>query len=226
MTEETLAIEATEASPSNPAESTQAPKTYTQKEVDDMMARTKTAITKKVASRYEDLGDPEHIRQVLDQHSKREQDLALKRGEFEKVLQEKLSQRDTEIQKRDRIIEEFKLNSPLLDAAARHRSVNPDQVKALIRDRVRLGTDGEVEVLDLEGKVRYDDSGRLLSVDSYVQEFLSKNPHFVQATPSTTSSRSNVSGASGKLDVNKLDMNDPEHRKLYAEFRKTSGIVK
>ena len=172
MTEETLAIEATEASPSNPAESTQAPKTYTQKEVDDMMARTKTAITKKVASRYEDLGDPEHIRQVLDQHSKREQDLALKRGEFEKVLQEKLSQRDTEIQKRDRIIEEFKLNSPLLDAAARHRSVNPDQVKALIRDRVRLGQDGEVEVLDLEGKVRYDDSGRLLSVDSYVQEFL------------------------------------------------------
>ena len=226
MTEETLAIEATEASPSNPAESTQAPKTYTQKEVDDMMARTKTAITKKVASRYEDLGDPEHIRQVLDQHSKREQDLALKRGEFEKVLQEKLSQRDTEIQKRDRIIEEFKLNSPLLDAAARHRSVNPDQVKALIRNNVRLGTDGEVEVLDLEGKVRYDDSGRLLSVDSYVQEFLSKNPHFVQATPSTTSSRSNVSGASGKLDVNKLDMNDPEHRKLYAEFRKTSGIVK
>ena len=226
MTEETLAIEATEASPSNPAESTQATKTYTQKEVDDMMARTKTAITKKVASRYEDLGDPEHIRQVLDQHSKREQDLALKRGEFEKVLQEKLSQRDTEIQKRDRIIEEFKLNSPLLDAAARHRSVNPDQVKALIRNNVRLGTDGEVEVLDLEGKVRYDDSGRLLSVDSYVQEFLSKNPHFVQATPSTTSSRSNVSGASGKLDVNKLDMNDPEHRKLYAEFRKTSGIVK
>lgn len=226
MTEETLAIEATEASPSNLAESTQAPKTYTQKEVDDMMARTKTAITKKVASRYEDLGDPEHIRQVLDQHSKREQDLALKRGEFEKVLQEKLSQRDTEIQKRDRIIEEFKLNTPLLDAAARHRAVNPDQVKALIRNNVRLGQDGEVEVLDTEGKVRYDDSGRLLSVDSFVQTWLQSNPHFVQATPSTTSSRSNVSGSSGKLDVAKLDMSNPEHRKLYAEFRKTSGIVK
>ena len=118
------------------------------------------------------------------------------------------------------------MNSPLLDAAARHRAVNPDQVKALIRNNVRLGQDGEVEVLDTEGKVRYDDSGRLLSVDSYVQNWLQENPHFVQATPSTTSSRSNVSGASGKLDVNKLDMNDPEHRKLYAEFRKTSGIVK
>jgi len=226
MTEETLAMEATEASPSNPAESTQATKTYTQKEVDDMMARTKTAVTKKVASKYEDLGDPEHIREILTQHQKREQEQALKRGEFEKVLQEKLSQRDTEIQKRDRIIEEFKLNSPLLDAAARHRAVNPDQVKALIRNNVRLSPDGEVEVLDSEGKVRYDDSGRLLSVDSYVQNWLQENPHFVQATPSTTSSRSNVSGASAKLDVSKLNMNDPEHRKIYAEFRKTSGIVK
>jgi hypothetical protein len=216
----------TEGTETSTEQQPQAVKTYTQKEVDDMMARTKTAVTKKLTSKYEDLGDPDELRNIVSSYRTQQQDLEIKKGNFEKVLQEKLSQRDTEIQKRDRIIEEFKLNTPLLDAAARHRSVNPDQVKALIRDRVRLGTDGEVEVLDLEGKVRYDDSGRLLSVDSYVQEFLSKNPHFVQATPSTTSSRSNVSGASGKLDVNKLDMNNPEHRKLYAEFRKTSGIIK
>jgi hypothetical protein len=79
--------------------------------------------------------------------------------------------------------------------------------------------------LDSEGKVRYDDAGRLLSVDSYVQNWLQENPHFVQATPSTTSSRSNVSASSGKLDVSKLDMKNPEHRKIYAEFRKTAGIV-
>jgi hypothetical protein len=216
--------EATEASSTN-TETTQATKTFTQDEVNALMARTKTQLEKKFSSKYDDLGDPDHIRQVLDQHTKREQEQALKRGEFEKVLQEKLSQRDTEIQKRDRIIEEFKLNSPLLDAAARHRAVNPDQVKALIRNNVRLSTDGEVEVLDSEGKVRYDDAGRLLSVDSYVQNWLQENPHFVQATPSTTSSRSNVSASSGKLDVSKLDMKNPEHRKIYAEFRKTAGIV-
>jgi hypothetical protein len=216
--------EATEASSTN-AETTQATKTFTQDEVNALMARTKSQLEKKFSSKYDDLGDPDHIREVLSQHQKREQEQALKRGEFEKVLQEKLSQRDTEIQKRDRIIEEFKLNSPLLDAAARHRAVNPDQVKALIRNNVRLSTDGEVEVLDSEGKVRYDDAGRLLSVDSYVQNWLQENPHFVQATPSTTSSRSNVSANSGKLDVSKLDMKNPEHRKIYAEFRKTSGII-
>jgi hypothetical protein len=89
---------------------------------------------------------------------------------------------------------------------------------------VRLGNEGEPEVVDREGKVRYDDSGRPLSVDSLVQEFLQQNPHFVQPTPSTTAARSSVGGKVEKLDVTKLDMTNPEHRKMYAEYRKTAGI--
>lgn len=218
MTDETLAQEATEASTTT----TQADKTYSQKEVDDMMARTKSAITKKVASKYEDLGDPDQIRDILSQHQKREQENAMKRGDFEKVLQDIASKKDAEIQKRDRIIEQFKLETPVIDAAARHRAVNPDQVKALVRNNLRLNGEGEVEVLDNEGKVRYDDSGRPLSVDTFVQSWLQSNPHFVQATPSTSASRSNISNSSsGAIDISKLDMTNPEHRKVYAEFRKT-----
>jgi hypothetical protein len=218
MTDETLATEATEASTT----ATQAEKTYTQKEVDDMMARTKSAITKKVASKYEDLGDPDQIRDILSQHQKREQENAMKRGDFEKVLQDIASKKDAEIQKRDRIIEQFKLETPVIDAAARYRAVNPDQVKALVRNNLRLNGEGDVEVVDNEGKVRYDDSGRPLSVDTFVQTWLQSNPHFVQATPSTSASRSNVSNSNtGTVDVSKLDMTNPEHRKMYAEFRKT-----
>lgn len=218
MTDETLATEATEASTT----ATQAEKTYTQKEVDDMMARTKSAITKKVASKYEDLGDPDEIRNILSQHQKREQENAMKRGDFEKVLQEIATKKDAEIQKRDRIIEQFKLETPVIDAAARYRAVNPDQVKALVRNNLRLNGEGEVEVVDNEGKVRYDDSGRPLSVDTFVQTWLQSNPHFVQATPSTTASRSNVSNSKGgPIDISKLDMSRPEDRKIYAEFRKT-----
>lgn len=218
MTDETLATEATEASTTN----TQAEKTYTQKEVDDMMARTKSAITKKVASKYEDLGDPDQIREIIAQHNKREQENAMRRGDFEKVLQEIASKKDAEIQKRDRIIEQFKLETPVIDAAARYRAVNPDQVKALVRNNLRLNGEGEVEVVDNEGKVRYDDSGRPLSVDTFVQSWLQSNPHFVQATPSTTASRSNVSNSNGgPIDISKLDMSRAEDRKLYAEYRKT-----
>ena len=216
--------EATEASTPTGDNSQAAEKFYTQKEVDDMMARTKTAITKKVASKYEDLGDPDQIRDILTQHNKREQENAVRRGDFDKVIQDLASKKDAEIHKRDRIIEQFKLETPILDAAARFRAVAPDQVKALIRNNVRLGQEGEVEVLDGEGKIRYDDSGRLLSVDSFVQEFLSKNPHFVQATPSTTNTRSAINNGTTKLDISSLDMKNPEHRKIYAEHRKTLGI--
>jgi len=223
MTDNTSATN-TEAT-DNSADNNQATKTFTQDEVNALMARTKSQLEKKFSSRYEDLGDPDELREIVVQHRKSKEDYQLKRGEFEKVLQEKLASRDAEISKRDKIIEEFKLNTPILDAAARFRAVAPEQVKSLIRSNLRLNADGETEVLDREGKVRYDDAGRPLSVDSFVQEFLAQNPHFVQPTPSTTATRSNMGSVKGdKLDVTKLDMKNPEHRKIYAEYRKTQGI--
>jgi hypothetical protein len=113
-----------------------------------------------------------------------------------------------------------------MDAAARYRAVNPAQVKALVRNNVRLNSEGDVEVLDDKGSVRYDDSGKPLSVDSFVQSWLQTNPHFVSAGPSTSASRSNVGSANiGRVDIAKLDMKNPEDRKVYAEYRKSAGIA-
>jgi hypothetical protein len=201
-------------------------KTYTQKEVDDMMAKTKSAVIKKISSKYEDLGDPEELKNIVSNYQKSQQEQQLKRGEFDKVIQELASKKDAEIQKRDKVIESFKVETPILEAASRFRAVAPEQVKSLIRSNVRLNPEGEVEVLDDKGQARYDDSGRLLSVDSYVQEFLSKNPHFVAAAPATTNTRSNVTGnTTSKVDIAKLDMKNPDHRKIYADYRKTAGLA-
>jgi hypothetical protein len=200
-------------------------KTYTQKEVDDMMAKTKTAITKKLSSKYEELGDPDELKTIVNSYQKVQQEQQLKRGEFDKVIQELAAKKDAEIQKRDRVIESFKVETPIVDAAARYRAVNPEQVKALIRNQVRLSPEGEVEVLDEKGVVRYDDSGKPVSVDSFVQSWLQSNPHFVSAAPATTNTRSNVTGATTKkLDITKLDMKNPEDRKVYAEYRKSVGL--
>jgi hypothetical protein len=200
-------------------------KTYTQKEVDDMMAKTKTAITKKLSSKYEELGDPDELKTIVNSYQKVQQEQQLKRGEFDKVIQELAAKKDAEIQKRDRVIESFKVETPIVDAAARYRAVNPEQVKALIRNQVRLSPEGEVEVLDEKGVVRYDDSGKPVSVDSFVQSWLQSNPHFVSAAPATTNTRSNVTGNSTKkLDITKLDMKNPEDRKIYAEYRKSVGL--
>lgn len=220
MTEQTSAAEGTETSQND----TQVTKTFTQDEVNAIVARTKSQLEKKFESKFADLGDPEELRTIIEQHRKHQTEQQVKRGEFERVLQDHISRKDAEIQKRDKIIEEFKLNTPILDAAARFRAVAPDQVKSLVRNYVRLNAEGDTEIIDSEGKVRYDDSGRPLTVDAFVNEFLQKNPHFVAPTPSTTAASSNASGRSAKLDLAKLDMKNPEHRKMYAEAKRSGAI--
>jgi hypothetical protein len=89
---------------------------------------------------------------------------------------------------------------------------------------VRLSADGEVEVVDASGAVRYTDSGKPVGVEDLVREFLDSNPHFVQATPATTNTQSSHSKPQAKkIDITQLDMKNPEHRKVYAEYRRTRG---
>lgn len=222
MSDNTLATEdmATDAA-SEPAEN-QAPATrsYTQKEVDDMMARMKSSLQKKLLKPYEDLGDPDELRQLRSEAERRQQEQQLKRGEFEKTLQDIVHKKDAEIQRRDEIIKEYKVNTPLVSAAAKYSAVNAEQVRQLLQSNVRLNPDGDVEVVAQDGTVRYTDSGQALSVDDLVKEFLDTNPHFKAATPATTNTRSNISQmAPGKIDISKLDLKNPEHRKMYASAR-------
>lgn len=223
MSDNTLANEATGAADTT-SENLAATKTYTQQDVDNMMARMKGSLEKKLLRPYEDLGDPETLRQLKADAEKRQQEQQLNRGEFEKTLQEMAAKKDAEIQKRDSIIKEYKVNTPVLNAAAKYRAVNPDQVRSLLQSNLRLNNDGDVEIVDSQGSVRYDDRGAPLAVDDLVREFLDSNPHFVSAAPATTNSQSNVSNRSNRpLDITKLDMKNPEHRKVYAEYRKTRG---
>jgi ligand-binding sensor domain-containing protein len=103
--------------------------------------------------------------------------------------------------------------------------VNAEQVKALLSQNVRLNNDGEVEVVDSKGAVRYTDAGGLVGVNDLVREFLDLNPHFVQSAPSTTNTKSSHNPQlSTGVDISKLDMKNPEHRKIYAEARAKGKI--
>lgn len=200
-------------------------KTYTQDEVDGMMARMKGSLQKKLLKPYEDLGDPEELRALRQEAERKSQAEAIKRGEFEKTLQELAAKKDAEIYKRDSVIKEYKVNTPLLSAAAKYNAVNAEQVKALLGTNVRLNDGGDVEVVDAKGSVRYTDKGEPLGVDDLVREFLDSNPHFKLANPATTNTKSNiVNKASAKIDIAKLDMNNPEHRAAYKEHRKSIGL--
>ena len=201
-------------------------RTYSQKEVDDMMARMRGSLEKKLLKPYEGLGDPNELRMLREDAEKRQTEQQIKRGEFEKTLQELAAKKDAEISKRDNIIREYKINTPLLSAAAEFKAVAPEQVKSLLVNNVRLNDEGEVEVVDAKGSVRYSDSGAPLAVADLVREFLDSNPHFKAASPATTNTKSNISAPNtGKLDISKLDMKNAEHRKIYAEYRKQNGIA-
>jgi hypothetical protein len=227
MSDNTLVNEAaTEATDVNSETQAQATKTYSQQEVDNMMARLKGSLEKKLLKPYQDLGDPDELRNIKTDYERRQQEQQIKRGEFEKTLQDLAAKKDAEIQRRDSIIREYKVNTPLLSAAAEYRAVAPEQVKSLLINQVRLNDEGEVEVIDSKGSVRYRDDGRTLGVDELVREFLDSNPHFKSASPATTNSKSSVTGGSqSKIDISKLDMKNPEHRKVYAEYRKQNGIA-
>jgi hypothetical protein len=226
MSENTLVNDATDAASEITENQAQATKTYSQQEVDGMMARMKGSLEKKLLKPYQDLGDPEELRQLRLEAEKRQQEQQIKRGEFEKTLQELAAKKDAEIQKRDSVIKEYKVNTPLLSAAAQYRAVNAEQVKALLSNNVRLNAEGEVEVVAQDGTVRYNDTGAPLGVNDLVREFLDSNPHFVQSSPSTTNSKSSVTNSGpGKLDITTLDMNNPDHRALYREYRKANGLA-
>ena len=216
MSEQTLAMDNTdESSTTNQAQT----KTYTEQEVNDMMGRLKGSLTKKLSKQWEDLGDPEELRQLKQDHERRKLEDQKKRGEFENILKNLADSKDQEIRKRDEIIRNYTVDVPLVSAAAQFKAVNAEQVKQLLKPNLRVNEHGEVEVLDTKGSVRYTDKGNPFKVEDLVQEFLQTNPHFVAAPPSTTQGKSNISHGPQKIDISKLDMKNPEHRRMYKEAR-------
>jgi hypothetical protein len=199
-----------------------AERTYTQKEFDDAMAKMKASVLTRALKPYQELGDVEELKRLKSQAQESQYQEQLKRGEFDTVIKELAAKKDAEIQKRDTVIKEYRVDTPLLNAAAKYRSVNPDQVKALLKNSVRLNDDGEVEIVGENNQVRYTDSGTPYSVDDLVKEFLDTNPHFCLPGPSSTNTKNSVVSDKGVFDVTRLDMSNPADRAKYAEWKRSN----
>lgn len=204
----------------------EAVKTYTQEEFDNHMAGLKNSLTRKFEKQISELGDLDELKAIRANAEKQKQEEAIKRGEFEKILQDMAAKKDAEIQEKNKVIEEYTVNAPLLNAAAKYKAVNPEQVVQLIRNQVRLGETGKAEVVDASGTVRYDDTGNPLAVDVLVQEFLGANPHFVAAASSTSATKTSATPGANlqDFDLAKLDLTRPADRQIYAQARK-KGLV-
>ena len=167
------------------------------------------------------------VKSVMEDVKKAEEQKQLERGKFDEVIKKKTQEYNEKLSKLESELRDEKVDKQLINAASKHKAINPEQIKSLLKNNVHLNKDGKVEVVDSNGTPRYNKDGDLLTVDEAVQEFLTQNAHFQAATPSGSGSVSNVGQSTTQktLNIADLDMNNPADRKQYAEYRKSRDSV-
>jgi len=153
----------------------------------------------------------------------KEQELkeAKSKADIEKIMQDRLSEKDSELNRYKTQIKKEKVDNSILSVANREKSINAQQVVSLLKDEVKYTDDGRIEIVDNNSNVRYNTKGELLTIDDRVKEFLDANPHFRQGSLSGSGSQSSVEGKTVKpFNIQDLDMSKPEDRAKYAEYRK------
>ncbi len=193
---------------------------FNKAQVDDIVKERLARERRKI---YKELGteDINVAKSALQEKQEKELEIKKQRGEFDEIIKQQADKSNAEISNLKTQLEQIKINDSLLSSASKHRSNVPDQVVQLLKSNVKLNDEGKVEVLAENKQPRYNTKGELLSVDDYVQEFLTQNPHFQAATPSGSGSVSNVGKVDAKpFNIADLDMTNPEDRKRYAEYRK------
>lgn len=176
---------------------------------------------KKTVSNKLDGIDIEEAKKLLQEKKDKELEIAKQRGEFDKVLKETVSKKDSKIQSLESELKRIRIDETLVNVASGLKAVKPAEVKQLLRNNVRLSEQGSVEVINEDGTPRYSDKGEPMSVNELVNEYLKNNPHHVMATQSGSGSQSKIGGNSPKsVTMGDLDLSNPNDRKLYAEMRK------
>jgi len=196
-------------------------KGYTQEDIEGIV---KTRLARERAKIYKELGTDnlDDVKNMMQEKERLALEEKKKRGEFEDILKDQATKYQQEIQKLQSDLKNIKVNDALLGSASKHKAINPQQVVELLKNNVKLNEEGQVEVLAENGSPRYNKDGNLYSVEEYVSEFLTQNPHFQMATPSGSGSKGNVGKVNAEpFNLADLDLNNPEHKKQYAEFRKT-----
>ena len=191
-----------------------------QSEVDKIVERRLAREKSKYEKMYSGI-DPEQARKLLQEKENKEMEDQKARGEFEKILKEQAEKSNKEIASLRSEIEKVKVDGALLNAASKNSAINPEQVKDLLKGNVKLTDDGKVEILAENKQPMYNKDGDLKSIDEYVKDFITDNPHFQTATPSGSGSKANLGKVDAKpFNIADLDMTKPEDRKQYAEYKR------
>ena len=227
MTQETEAVQPNNEQVETPKEEVKvdAPKqqTFTQEQLDNIIKTRLEAEKSKYEKKLQE--EEKQKQEILKQEQLKE---AKTKQDLEKIMQERLSEKEQELAKVKDQIKKEKVDNSILSIANKEKSINAQQVVSLLKNEVKYNDDGRVEIVDNHSNVRYNAKGELLTIEDRVKEFLDSNPHFRQGSLSGSGSQSAIGGKTVKpFNLQDLDLTKPEDRKAYAEYRKKrdSGAV-
>jgi len=189
--------------------------------VEDRLKKQRSALERKYAG-----VDPVHYKELVEVEEHKQLEARKAKGQFEEILKETVSKKDSEISAMKQELHKVKVDGAVISAASQFKAINPEQVTRLLQDQVRLGDTGHAEVVDATtGQARYNDKGEPLEISELVGDFMKANPHFASATPGGTDTRSNVTSSKVTgLNLSEMDMNNPDHRKLYSEAKRLGKL--
>ena len=197
--------------------------TFTQEQLDNIIKTRLEAEKNKYEKKLQE--EEKQKQEILKQEQLKE---AKTKQDLEKIMQERLSEKEQELAKVKDQIKKEKVDNSILSIANKEKSINAQQVVALLKNEVKYNDDGRIEVVDNNSNVRYNSSGELLTIEDRVKEFLDSNPHFRQGSLSGSGSQSAIGGKTVKpFNLQDLDLTKPEDRKAYKEYRakRDSGAV-
>lgn len=146
---------------------------------------------------------------------------AKSKQELEKLMQQRIAEKDQEMFRLKSEIKKEKIDNSVLSVASKLNAINPQQVVDLIKGGIKLSDDNRIEILDNNNNIRYNSKGELLTIEERVKEFLDANPHFSKGSKSGTGSQSSIEGKTVKpFNIQDINLSTPEGRKAYAEYRK------
>ena len=191
-----------------------------QSELDKIIEKRLARERAKIEKRFSGI-DPDEARKLLDEKEKRELEMKKERGEFETVLKETVSKKDAIIAQQKAELKAVRIDDELLKEASNQQAIKPQQVVNLLKNKVQLSEDGKAEIIGDNKLPIFNDKAEPMSIKEYVEQFLNDNPHFKVASPSGAGSKSSVGGDTPKpLNLAELNMNNPEDKARYMEYRK------
>jgi lipid II:glycine glycyltransferase (peptidoglycan interpeptide bridge formation enzyme) len=112
-------------------------KVFTADQLEQIVQRRLDRYKKSVSNKLDGI-DIEEAKKLLQEKKEKELEIAKQRGEFDKVLKETVSKKDSKIQSLETELKRIRIDETLVNVASGMKAVKPAEVKQLLRSNVRL----------------------------------------------------------------------------------------